>query len=104
MICFAVPFLVVWGWIFCSFLIFYWSTAPAALSRWAEQNAYRLDEHKAPFLFQGPFAWNSGAFQRVYRVTVRDSDWHMKRGWVRFGRGWWPCLSVEQCPINVRWD
>jgi hypothetical protein len=102
--CFVLPFLVIWGSVFGSHLLFYWSIAPAALSRWAEANGYRIEQQKAPFLFQGPYAWNAGSFRRVYRVSVRDSNWHLKRGWVRLGQSWWPCLSVEECPIAVQWD
>ena len=50
------------------------------------------------------FAWNAGLFRRVYRVTVRDCDYHLKHGWVRLGRPCWPWLSVKDCPIVVRWD
>ncbi len=83
---------------------FYRSVAPAAMSRWAEGNGYRIEQQRTPLFFAGPYAWNARVFNLVYRVTVRDRDWHLKRGWVRLGRIWWPSPSVEECPIEVRWD
>ena len=36
--CFALPFLIVWAFAFIGQMRFYRSIAPAALSRWAEEN------------------------------------------------------------------
>ena len=102
--CFVLPFLVVWACVFVPSMLFCWSVAPAALSRWAEENGYRIERQKMLLLFGGTYAWNSGVYGIVYRVTVRDRDWHQRRGWVRLGRNWWPCLSVEECPVAVEWD
>jgi hypothetical protein len=86
--CFVLPFLLIWAVAFISHMRFYWSIAPAALSRWAEENGYQIERQRAPIVFEGPYAWNAGGFRRVYRVTVRDRDQHPKHGWVRFGRSW----------------
>ena len=104
MSCFVLPFLVVWACGFISQMQFYWSIAPATLSKWAEENGYRIEQQRAPILFEGPYAWNAGGIVRVYRIAVRDRDWHLKHAWVRLGRSWWPCLSVEECPVTVEWD
>jgi hypothetical protein len=100
--CFVLPFLVVWAWGFSSQLRFAYRVAPLALTRWSHENGYRIEQQKDPFWFQGPFGWNSGAFRRVYRVKVRDQNGESGDGWVRLGRSWWPCLSVEECPVEVR--
>jgi hypothetical protein len=101
--CFVVPLLVVWACVSISQMRFYWAIAPAALSRWAEENGYRIEQQRAPILFEGPYAWDAGP-RRVYRISVRDRGWHLKHGWVRLGRSWWPCLSVGECPVTVEWD
>ena len=102
MACFIVPFLVVWATVFFAQMRFFGMIAPAALSRWAQENGLRIERQRTPLLC-GPFTWSAGAFRRVYRVTVRDQDGHQHEGWVCLGRSWRPCLSVQECAVEVQW-
>jgi hypothetical protein len=102
--CFVVPFLVVWIWMFSSQMRFFYNVAPGALARWSHENGYRIEKHTDQIWFQGPRGWHGGAFRRIYRVKVRDRSGASKDGWLRVGLSWWPCLSVEECPVEVQWD
>jgi hypothetical protein len=98
------PFLCIWAWAFFTVLYFNRVIVPAALSQWSQDNGQQIMQQKLTLFFRGPFAWNTGGFQVVYRLTLRDRDWHTRRAWIRLGRGWWPSRSVETCPIEVHWD
>jgi hypothetical protein len=88
------------GW----FFFFGWHVAPAALRRWADEENYRIIERKWPGLFDAIFFAKSNG-NAVYRVVVRDKAGQCRSGLVRVGgaRGcFW--LSVQRCPVDVRWD
>ena len=104
MACFVVLFLVVWAAVFFSQMRFLGMIAPAALSRWAQENGLRIERQRTPLFLRGPNPWSAGAFRRVYRIAVRDQDWHPHEGWAYVGRSWWPSQSVEECPVEVQWD
>ena len=103
MACFFLPFLVVWAFAFFSQMRFHLRIAPQALSKWADENGVRVEDCRTP-LFFGPFMWKMGPFRRVYRIDGRDQDWRQYKGWVCVGRSWWFSQSVEQCPVEVKWD
>jgi hypothetical protein len=102
--CFAVPFIVLWAWIFGSQMWFISVIAPARLLNWTKEHEYHIEEKSAPVLPRGPYLWTAGPFRRIYRVAVQDRDGHLLSGWVRLGKTMWPCMSVEACPVEVRWD
>jgi hypothetical protein len=96
--------MAVWSWIFFSQMRFWHVIAPAALSKWAEEQGFRIERMSVQVLPFGPYVWFAGPFRLVYRVTVSDQDFHKLSGWVRLGTTLWPCMSVETCPIEVQWD
>ena len=54
MACFVLPFMVLFAFIFPSAMLFHFRTAPAALSKWAEENGFRIERQRRPLLF-GPY-------------------------------------------------
>ena len=103
MACFVLAFAPVWAFTFFSLMRFHLRIAPAALSKWADDNGFCVENRRTPIFF-GPYTWKAGPFRCVYQIDVRDQDWHRYKGWVCLGRSWWFCQSVEQCPIEAKWD
>ncbi len=101
--CFVPPFLLIWVWAFSCGMRIQYQIAPRALARWADQSGYRIEQQRDSKWLDKFFASRGGAFQRIYRVKVRTPTGETKDGWVCLGSMWWPCVSVEECPVEVQW-
>lgn len=73
----------------------------ASVRAWARRSGYDRIELRYAWAYQGPFFWTTGRGQIVYRVTVREANGYVRRGWVRCGT-WWGALLSDR--VDVRWD
>lgn len=71
------------------------------LDAWAAQQGLRLTGIELFIVRKGPFTWTSGDAQRVLRITARDGQGRIHRGWVCVG-GW--LLGLLTPRIRVVWD
>ena len=71
------------------------------LTRWAEDQGFRLVEfHGAPF-WRGPRAWRRTENQEDYWVVVEDRDGRRREGWVLYTSPW---HSLGRQKVEVRWE
>jgi hypothetical protein len=99
----GIPFFIVWCWLMGSFLYSYWRVVPRALDRWAKEQGFKVIR-KSP---GGPFkmmAMGASSSQVVYSIVVVDAKGATRSGLVKIGDYWWFSLSLDRCPIEVRWD
>jgi hypothetical protein len=71
------------------------------LESWARTNGLRLMSKEARYFARGPFAWTTGTFQTVYRITVEDLKGQARSGWARPGGG---PLRLWSEQVDVQWD
>ena len=71
------------------------------LQKWVNENNFVLLDRKAPWIKNNPFFLSSNRSQKVFYVTLRQSDGKIRRAWVRCGHALWG-VWVEQ--IEVKWD
>jgi hypothetical protein len=99
----AIPFFVVWCWVMGSFVFSGWRIVPRALDRWANEQGYKIVQKTAAGLFKRAAVGASNC-QVVYTIVVEDGKGTTRSGLVKIGDYWWPSLSLDRCPIEVRWD
>jgi hypothetical protein len=66
---------------------------------WAEGHGYRILDKQFRLLRQGPFFWNSGHGQAVFRVLLEDREGGQRCGWVRVTRSLFRPMSID-----AKWD
>lgn len=71
------------------------------LARWAQRSHVELLRAERRLVSRGPFFWRSSDSQIVFRVTVRDRDGQVRRGFVRIG-GWF--LGVLSDQTAAEWE
>jgi hypothetical protein len=76
---------------------------PNAINKWANENNIKIT-HKKPLGFFERMAFAPSNIQIVYRVVIQDRKDQTYSGMIKLGHYWWPCLSAEHCPLEVRWD
>lgn len=75
--------------------------ARSMLTAWAARERLTLVSSERCWFWLGPFWLRSGKDNVVYRVTVRDEDGRMRRGYVRCG-GFF--LGMWSDAVAVEWD
>lgn len=71
------------------------------LQKWINENNFVLLERTAPWIKDNPFFGSSNRSQKVFYITLRQSDGQIRRAWVRCGHALWG-VWVEQ--VEVKWD
>lgn len=71
------------------------------LQSWAQENGYSIIEQERRRFARGPFFWNTGSGQSVFRVTAQDSHGNKRSGWIRVGV---PSFRGVPDETLVRWD
>ena len=71
------------------------------LGFWARRHGYTIVHSELRHLLTGPFFLRAVNSQHVYRVTVRDREGAIQKGWVRCGGFWLGpfCNAADVC-----WD
>lgn len=70
------------------------------LALWARGHGYTILHSELRQLLMGPFFLRAVNSRHVYRVTVRESDGTIRKGWVRCGG----LLGPFSRTADVRWD
>jgi hypothetical protein len=71
------------------------------LGQWAQTQGYELLSVERRSMFRGGFSWTTSKGQEVFRITIRDQDGHVRKGYVRVG-GY--VLGQLSDNIDVKWD
>ncbi len=82
-------------------MIWHFRKASSMLARWASENGYRILKKRYRWIFRGPFWWRLSDKMLVYRVTVKDAEGTVRRGWVRCGGGF---MGLSNDQVAVVWD
>src|SRR5581483_1656083 len=77
------------------------SRSRSVLQDWARDHAFEIIDREERIFMKGPFFWTSSRGQVVFYVTVRDSEGHFRKGWVRCGSFFSGLFSDR---AEVRWD
>ncbi|MCC6675544.1 MAG: hypothetical protein IT436_00235 [Phycisphaerales bacterium] len=95
----AVAFLLV---IVGAMLSLHMNRGRSLLDRWADENGYEILEADYRWMLRGPFFFRSNDKNAVYRITVRDLEGDVRRGYARCGGFWFGMwLSPD---VTVEWD
>ena len=77
----------------------------AALLHWAQSQGYDLVHYERRWLRMGPFIWKIFTGILVFRVVVKDTAGHSRRGYVGVGGGMLGFLrALLDRAVDVRWD
>jgi hypothetical protein len=71
------------------------------LENWARGQGYEILTREECWFFRGPYFWSTSKGQKVYKVSLKDLDGHVRTGFVRCGGYWLGMLSDD---VDVRWD
>jgi hypothetical protein len=79
---------------------FNWYVAPTAVRRWAESEGYRIVSMRNLWWIRLSMTVSNS--QNAYRVVVQDNGGSSRELTLVVGSFFWPCLSVDRCPVIVR--
>ena len=95
---FTILAIVIMVALFATMMIIQSSRTKAMLEQWADTNGYEIVSSERRWL-GGSFWWKKSKNQVAYYVTIRTSEGHTRRGWVRCGSRLWGADYAD-----VKWD